>query len=81
VGKPDGKRQLGRPRHGWVDNIKMDLREIGCNGMDWINMAQDRGPVEVSCEHGIKPSGSVNARKFLSSYRINGFSRRAQLRE
>jgi hypothetical protein len=42
VGKPEGKRPLGRPRRRWVDNIKMDLREIGWNGMDWIDLAQDR---------------------------------------
>jgi hypothetical protein len=42
VGKPGGKRPLGRPRRRWVDNIKMDLREIGWDGVDWIDMAQDR---------------------------------------
>jgi hypothetical protein len=42
VGKPEGKRPLGRPRRRWVDNIKMDLREIVWDGMDWIDLAQDR---------------------------------------
>jgi hypothetical protein len=42
VGKPEGKRPLGRPRRKWVVNIKMDLREIGWDGMDWIDLAQDR---------------------------------------
>jgi hypothetical protein len=42
VGKPGGKSPLGRPRRRWVDNIKMDLREIGCDGMDWIDLAQDK---------------------------------------
>jgi hypothetical protein len=42
VGKPEGKRPLGRPRCRWVDNIKIDLREIGWYGMDWISLAQDR---------------------------------------
>jgi hypothetical protein len=42
VGKPEGRRQLGRPRCRWEDNIKMDLREVGWGGMDWINLAQDR---------------------------------------
>jgi hypothetical protein len=42
VGKPEGKRPLGRPIRRWVDNIKMDLREIGWGGMDWIDLAQDR---------------------------------------
>jgi hypothetical protein len=40
--KPEGKRPLGRPRRRWVDNIKIDLREIGWGGMDWIDLAQDR---------------------------------------
>jgi hypothetical protein len=42
VGKPEGKRPLGRPRHRWVDNINMDLREIEWDGVDWIYLAQDR---------------------------------------
>jgi hypothetical protein len=42
MGKPDGNRQLGRPRRRWEDNIKMDIREIGWGGMDWIDLAQDR---------------------------------------
>jgi len=42
VGKPDGKRPLGRPRHRWEDNIKMYLEEVGCGGMVWIDVAQDR---------------------------------------
>jgi hypothetical protein len=42
VGKPEGKKPLARPRRRWVDNIKMDLREIGWDGMDWIDLAQDR---------------------------------------
>jgi len=41
VGKPEGKRPLGRPRHRWVD-IRMDLQEVGCGYMDWIGLAQDR---------------------------------------
>jgi hypothetical protein len=46
VGKPEGKRPLGRPRHRWVDNIKMDIRAIGWDGMDWI-------------VHGDEPLGSL----------------------
>jgi hypothetical protein len=42
VGKPEGKRPLGRPRDRWEDNIKMELQEVGCEGMDWIDLAQDR---------------------------------------
>jgi hypothetical protein len=42
VGNPEGKRPLGRPRRRWEDNIRMNLREIGWGGMDWIDLAQDR---------------------------------------
>jgi len=42
VGKPEGKRPLGRPRCRWEDNIKMDLKEVRCGGMDWIELVQDR---------------------------------------
>jgi hypothetical protein len=42
VRKPEGRRPLGRPRHGWVDNIKMDLRETGWDDMDWIDLTQNR---------------------------------------
>ena len=42
MGKPEGKRPLGRPRLRWEDNIKMDLQEVGCGGMDWIELAQDK---------------------------------------
>jgi hypothetical protein len=52
VGKPEGKRPLGRPRSRWVVNIKMDLREIEWDGMDWIDLAQDR-------DHTVHISGSL----------------------
>jgi len=42
VGKPEGKRPLGRPKHSWEDNIKIDLQEVGCGGMGWIKLAKDR---------------------------------------
>jgi hypothetical protein len=42
VGKPEGKRPLGRPRRRWVDNIRMDLGEVGWDEVDWIDLAQDR---------------------------------------
>jgi len=41
-GKPEGKRPLGRPRRRWVDNIRLDLQEVGCGYVDWIGLAQDR---------------------------------------
>jgi hypothetical protein len=54
VGKPEGKRPLGRPRRRWEDGIRMDLREIGLGGVDWIR----QGPVAGCCECGDEPSGS-----------------------
>jgi len=42
LGKPEGRRPLGRPRHRWVNNIRPDLQEVGCGFMDWIGLAQDR---------------------------------------
>ena len=42
VGKQEERRQMGRPRHKWVDNIRMDLQEVGCGYVDWIGLAQDR---------------------------------------
>jgi len=42
LGKPEGRRQLGRPRVRWMDNIMIDLQEVGCGYMDWIGLAQDR---------------------------------------
>jgi hypothetical protein len=67
VGKPEGKRPLGRPKRKWVDNIQMDLREIGWHGVDWIDMAQDR-------EYGNEPSVSINAGKFLSGCTVGSSS-------
>jgi hypothetical protein len=58
VGKPEGRRPLGRPRRRWVDNIKMDLREIGWwYWLDWSG--SELGSVEGSCEHGNEPTGSI----------------------
>jgi hypothetical protein len=53
VGKLEGKRPLRRPRRRWVDNIKMNLREVGWDGRDWIDL------VEGSCERGDEPPGSI----------------------
>jgi len=76
VENPGGKRPLGRPRHGWKDNIKMDLQEVGCRGMDWIELAQGRG----TCECGNEPSGSIKwGGNFLTSCKPVSFSRRTLL--
>jgi hypothetical protein len=64
VGKPEGKSPLEIPRRKWVDNIKMDLTEIGWDGMDLIDLAQDRDQWRVFfCEHGNETSGSIKCRE------------------
>jgi hypothetical protein len=57
IGRPEGRRPLGRPRRRREENTEMDLREIGFGDVDWIHWAQDRG----SCEHDNELSGSINA--------------------
>jgi hypothetical protein len=81
VGKAEGKRPLGRPTRRWMDNIKMDLREIGWDGMDWIDLAQDRDQWRAFVNTVMNLRVPYNAGEFLSSYTIGGFSRRAQLRK
>jgi hypothetical protein len=65
VGKPDGRRPLEIPRRRWLDNVKMDLRDIGWDDMDWIDLTQDNGPLEGSCEHGNERSGSIKCWQVL----------------
>jgi hypothetical protein len=81
VGKPEGKRPLGRPRRKWVDTIKMDLREIGWGGMDWTDLAQDRDQWKDLVNMGMNLRVPENVGKLLNSCTIGGFSRRAQLHE
>ena len=64
VGKPKGRRPLGRPRRRWADNIGMDLQEVRCVYMDWIGLAQDR-QVADACECSNELSGSVKCGEFL----------------
>ena len=64
VGKPEGKRPLGRPRHRWEDNIKMDLQEVGGGCGDWMELAG-------TCEYGGEPLGSKNVGNFLTSCRTS----------
>jgi hypothetical protein len=80
VGKPEGKRPLGRPRHRWEDNIKMDLREIGWGGMGRINLTQDRDWCMVLVKTVINIRDTQNVGKFLSSWATGGYPRRTQLR-
>jgi hypothetical protein len=81
VGNPEGKRPLGRPRRGWVDNIKIDLREIGWDGGDWIELAQDRDQWRALVKAVMNLRVPYNAGKFLSGCTIGSFSRSAQLHE
>jgi hypothetical protein len=79
VGKPDGKRPLGRPRPGWEDNIKIDCRGIGWGGMDWIYLAQGKDQRRALVNTVMTLRVPQNIGNFLSGRVTNGFSRRAQL--
>jgi len=76
VGKPEGKRPLRRPRRRWVDNIKMDIQEVGCGYMDWTGLAQDRdrGRTLVSAVMNLRVPW--NAANFLTSCKPLSCSRR-----
>jgi hypothetical protein len=79
VGKPEGKRPLGRPKCKWVDNFKMVLVEREEGGIDWIDLAQDRYRWR-SLVNAVRNLRIVeNAGKFLRSCRTSGLSKRAQL--
>jgi len=67
VGKPEGRRPLGRPRHRWEDNIKIDLQEVGCGDMDWIELAQDRDRWWALVTAVMNLRVSYNAGNFLTS--------------
>jgi hypothetical protein len=67
VRKPEGKRQLGRHRHRWEDNIRMDLREIGWEGVDWMHLAQDRDQWRALMDTVMKLRVLENAGKFLTN--------------
>jgi len=77
VGKPEGKRPLGRPRRRWLDNIRMDLQEVGCGYMDWIGLGQDRdrGRTLVSAVMNLRVPW--NAGNFLTSCKPVSCSRRS----
>ena len=79
VGKPEGKRPLGRPRRRWEDNIKMDLQEVGCGDMDWMVLAQDRDRWRALVNVVMKLRVPWNVGKFLSSCKLVSFSRRTLL--
>jgi hypothetical protein len=79
VGKPEGKRPLGRPRRRWEDNIKMYVREIGWGGMNWIDLAQDRDQWRALVNTVMNLRVPPNVGKFFSSCATGGFSTRAHL--
>jgi hypothetical protein len=81
MGKPEGKRPLGRPRRRWVDNIKIDLREIRWNGMYWIDLAQDRDKWRAVVNTVMNLRDPYNAGKFLSGCTDGSFSGKAHLRK
>ena len=67
VRKPEGKRPLGRPRRRWEYNIKMDLQEVGCGVMDWIDLAQDKDRLPSLLNAVINMRASYCVGNFLSS--------------
>jgi hypothetical protein len=79
VGKLEETRQIERRRRRWADNIKMDLRKIGCGGMDWIDLAQDSDQWRALVNTVMNLRVPQNVGKFLSSCTNGDFSRRAQL--
>ena len=76
AGKPEAKRPLGRPRRRWVDNIRMDLQEVGCRYMDWIGLAQDRDRWRTLVSVVMHLRVPWNAANFLTSCKPVSFSRR-----
>jgi len=76
VGKPEGKRPLGRPRRRLVDNIRMDLQEVGCGYMDWIGLAQDRDRWRTLVSAVMNLGVLLNAGNFLTSCKPVSCSRR-----
>jgi hypothetical protein len=79
VGKPERKKPLERPGRRWVDNIKVDLGETGCGGMDWIDLAQVRDQWRTLVKVIMNRWVPYNAGKFLSSCRTDGRASSAQL--
>jgi hypothetical protein len=70
VGKREGKRPLGRPRRRWEDNIKMNLQDVGCVGMDWIDLTQDRDKWRARVNAVMNLRVPFNAVNFLTENRL-----------
>jgi glucose dehydrogenase len=81
LGKPKGNKPLGRTRHRWVENVKIDFRGIEWGDVDCIDLAQDRGKWRALVNTATNFRVPLNAGKFLSRCTIGCFSRRAQLHE
>jgi hypothetical protein len=79
VRKPKSKRPLGRPRRKWVDNIRMDLGEVGWGDVDWIGLAQDRDRWRALVIAVMNLRVPQNSEKVLSGYSTDGLSSSAQL--
>jgi hypothetical protein len=79
VGKHEGKRPLGRPRRRWEDNIRMDLQEVGCGGMEWIGLVQERDRWREIMNAVMNLQVQQNAGNFMTSYKLVSFSRRTVL--
>jgi len=76
LGKPEGKKPLGRPRRRWVDNIRMVLQEVGCGYVDWIGLAQDRDSWQTLVSAVMNLRVPRNAGNFLTGCKPVSFSRR-----
>ena len=79
VGKPEGRRQLGKPRRRWEDNIMMDLRVVECGCVGWMELAQDRDRWRALLSAVMNLRVPQNAGNFLASCRSVSFSRRTLL--
>jgi hypothetical protein len=79
MGKPEGKRQLGRPRRRWEDNVRVDLQEVGCGCGDWIGLAQNRDMWRALVSSVMNLRVPKKAGNFLTSCRPVSFSRRTLL--
>jgi len=75
VGKPEGRRPMGGPRRRWVDNIRIDLQEVGCGYMDWLGLAQDRDRWRTLVSAVMNLRVPWNAGNFLTSCKPVSFSR------
>jgi hypothetical protein len=80
VGNPEGKKPMGRPRRRWEDNIKTDLKELGCGGTEWIELAQDRDRRRALVNAVLNLRVPQNAVNFLTICKPASFSRKTLLR-